>query len=67
MTGLLFPPLDADALADALQQLLGNPELRRELGANAKEWVARDRTWAHNAARYRDAYSPPRRALITLP
>ena len=32
------------------------PELRAELGANAREWVARDRTWAHNAARYREAY-----------
>jgi glycosyltransferase involved in cell wall biosynthesis len=57
VTGLLFPPLDAEALADALQLLLGNPELRRELGANAKQWVARDRTWEHNAARYRDAYT----------
>jgi glycosyltransferase involved in cell wall biosynthesis len=57
VTGLLFPPLDAEALADALQLLLGNPELRRELGANAKQWVARDRTWEHNAARYRDAYA----------
>lgn len=57
VTGLQFPPLDAEALADALQLLLGNPELRRELGANAKQWVARDRTWEHNAARYRDAYA----------
>ena len=57
VTGLLFPPLDAEALADALQLLLGNAELRRELGANAKQWVARDRTWEHNAARYRDAYA----------
>jgi glycosyltransferase involved in cell wall biosynthesis len=57
VTGLLFPPLDAEALADALQLLLGDQELRRELGANAKQWVARDRTWEHNAARYRDAYA----------
>ena len=57
VTGLRFPPLDAGALADALQLLLGNPELRAELGANAKQWVARDRTWEHNAARYRDAYA----------
>jgi len=56
-TGLLFPPLDAGALADQLGQLLDNPELRRKLGASAREWVARDRTWAHNAARYRDIYA----------
>jgi glycosyltransferase involved in cell wall biosynthesis len=56
VTGLLSPPLDAAALADALSELLDRPELRAELGANAREWVARDRTWAHNAARYREAY-----------
>jgi glycosyltransferase involved in cell wall biosynthesis len=55
-TGLLFPPLDAAALADQLQQLIDSPELRRKLGASAREWVARDRTWAHNAARYREVY-----------
>jgi len=55
-TGLLFPPLDADALAEQLKQLIDNPELRRKLGASAREWVARDRTWAHNAARYREIY-----------
>ena len=55
-TGLLFPPLDAAALADQLQQLLDSPELRTKLGAAAREWVARDRTWAHNAVRYREIY-----------
>jgi glycosyltransferase involved in cell wall biosynthesis len=56
VTGLVSAPLDATALADALSGLLDSPELRAELGANAREWVARDRTWAHNAARYREAY-----------
>jgi glycosyltransferase involved in cell wall biosynthesis len=55
-TGLTFPPLDAGALADQLQQVLDRQELRTLLGARAREWVARDRTWAHNAARYREAY-----------
>jgi glycosyltransferase involved in cell wall biosynthesis len=55
-TGLLFPPLAAGALAEQLKQLIDNPELRRKLGAGAREWVARDRTWAHNAARYREIY-----------
>ncbi|HEX6448558.1 MAG TPA: glycosyltransferase family 4 protein [Trebonia sp.] len=56
-TGMWFPPLDAAALADRLQRLHGDPELRRSLGKNARAWVAHDRTWEHNAARYRDAYS----------
>jgi len=56
VTGLLSPPLDAAALADTLQTVLEDEELRAELGGNAREWVARDRTWAHNAARYREAY-----------
>ena len=57
VTGLQSPPQDAGALADRLQQLLASPELRAKLGGNAREWVARDRTWEHNAARYRDAYA----------
>jgi glycosyltransferase involved in cell wall biosynthesis len=56
VTGLTSPPLDAGALADRLQELLRNPDRRAALGASAREWVARDRTWAHNAVRYRDAY-----------
>jgi glycosyltransferase involved in cell wall biosynthesis len=56
-TGLVFPPLDAGALADQLQQLLTSPGLRTKIGSAAREWVARDRTWAHNAVRYRQAYN----------
>jgi glycosyltransferase involved in cell wall biosynthesis len=55
-TGMLAPPLDPGGLADCLQQLLASPDLRAKLGASAREWVARDRTWAHNAIRYREAY-----------
>jgi glycosyltransferase involved in cell wall biosynthesis len=55
-TGMLAPPLDPGGLADCLQQLLSAPDLRAKLGASAREWVARDRTWAHNAIRYREAY-----------
>ena len=56
VTGLTSPPLDAGALADRLQELLQSRGLRAALGASAREWVARDRTWAHNAVRYRAAY-----------
>ncbi len=63
-TGVLSPPLDAGELADRLQQLLASPDLRAKLGANARDWVARDRTWAHNAARYREAYGVLLRGTI---
>jgi glycosyltransferase involved in cell wall biosynthesis len=57
VTGALTIPEDPVALADTLELLVGSPDIRRKLGDNAREWVARDRTWAHNAARYRDAYA----------
>lgn len=38
-TGLTVPPRDAAALAEALQELLNNPEKRAAFGANAKERV----------------------------
>jgi glycosyltransferase involved in cell wall biosynthesis len=57
VTGALTIPQDPVALADTLEPLVCSPDVRRKLGDNAREWVARDRTWAHNAARYRDAYA----------
>ena len=57
VTGALTTPQDPVALADTLELLVCSPDVRRKLGDNAREWVARDRTWAHNAARYRDAYA----------
>jgi glycosyltransferase involved in cell wall biosynthesis len=57
VTGALTIPQDPAALADSLELLVCSPDVRRKLGDNAREWVARDRTWTHNAARYRDAYA----------
>ena len=37
VTGLVVPPRDAVALAEALNRLLEDPELRRRLGAAARE------------------------------
>jgi glycosyltransferase involved in cell wall biosynthesis len=57
VTGMQTVPQDPVSLADCLECLLYSPDIRRKLGDNAREWAARDRTWAHNAARYRDAYT----------
>jgi glycosyltransferase involved in cell wall biosynthesis len=57
VTGMQTVPQDPVSLADCLEHLIYSPDIRRKLGDNAREWVARDRTWAHNAARYRDAYA----------
>jgi glycosyltransferase involved in cell wall biosynthesis len=57
VTGALTMPQDPVALADTLELLVCSPDIRRKLGDNAREWVARGRTWAHNAARYREAYA----------
>jgi glycosyltransferase involved in cell wall biosynthesis len=57
VTGMQTVPQDPVSLADCLEHLLYSPDIRRKLGDNAREWAARDRTWAHNAARYRDAYT----------
>jgi glycosyltransferase involved in cell wall biosynthesis len=41
-TGLLVPPGDRTALAEAIGRLLGDPELRRRLGRAGAERVRRD-------------------------
>ena len=46
-TALLVPPRDAGALADAMQTLVGDPQLRRRLGQRARELVCSDFTIEH--------------------
>jgi len=48
--GLLIPPRDAPALAAALEQLIENPVLCRELGRTARQTAERF-TWEQNARR----------------
>ena len=57
VTGALTIPQDPVSLADCLEFLFYSPDIRRKLGDNACEWVARDRTWAHQAELYTDAYA----------
>jgi glycosyltransferase involved in cell wall biosynthesis len=43
-TGLLVPPRDAPAMRAAVQELLGDPELRERLGLAGRELAPRSRT-----------------------
>jgi len=56
VTGLLVAEGDADDLAEALLQLLGDRDRRREMGASARRRAEATLTWDAVAARYRRAY-----------
>jgi len=56
VTGLLVPPGDPEALAEALATLHQQPDLARQLGAEASERAHAQCTWAHAVARYEAIY-----------
>ena len=49
--GLLIPEEDPEALQAALARLVGDGELRRRLGAAARQKVERKLNWVDNARR----------------
>jgi glycosyltransferase involved in cell wall biosynthesis len=55
-TGLLVPPQDPVALADAIGRLLANPSLRRRMGDEAAARVRQRFTWAQVARSTLDVY-----------
>lgn len=62
-TGLLFPKGDVEQLSVALERLVLRPELRKELGARARAWVVRERSWSAAAQRVRELYG----SLVGVP
>ena len=56
-TGLLCPPGDPDAAAEAVQRLLGDPELRLRLGEAALEDARTRYSWDAHTRRILDAAS----------
>ena len=60
-TGLLVPPADAGALADAIASLARDEAMRQQMGEAGRAYVAREYRWEDNArlmeALYRDMTS----------
>ena len=55
-TGLLVPERDSDALADAIETLLADDELRNRIGQAARREVCERYTWDQYAARLESLY-----------
>ena len=56
-TGLLVPPARPDALAEALNRVLANPELAREMGQAGRRRVEAQFAWASIAERTEQVYA----------
>ncbi len=54
VNGLLVAPGDAAGLKTRVQRLIEQPELRRELGRQARATLLANYTWTHNARRILD-------------
>jgi glycosyltransferase involved in cell wall biosynthesis len=54
--GIIVPPGDVDAIADAIQHLYDNPDLVNRMGRAARQRVVENFTWDHYRERLLDAY-----------
>jgi glycosyltransferase involved in cell wall biosynthesis len=50
-TGLLCRSEDPGHIAEILEHLILDPELRARLGEQARQWILKERTWSANARR----------------
>lgn len=55
-TGLLVPPKDPGALAEAILQLLRNPALAKDMGVAGHEWISKSGSADYVAAKHVEAY-----------
>lgn len=54
--GIIVPPANVDALADAIEHLYHHPEIAEKMGAAARQRVVENFTWDHYRARLLQAY-----------
>ena len=59
-TGLLFPEKDPDALADAILELLRDPERAERLGRQGREMVEKEFSWEHVVSQWEMFYHEAR-------
>jgi glycosyltransferase involved in cell wall biosynthesis len=55
-TGVLVPPAQPDALAEAISRVLANPALAREMGRAGRRRVEAQFSWASIAERTEQVY-----------
>jgi glycosyltransferase involved in cell wall biosynthesis/2-polyprenyl-3-methyl-5-hydroxy-6-metoxy-1,4-benzoquinol methylase len=53
-TGMVFEKGNIESLADTLEQLIGDPEIRERLGRAGRDWVKRERTWDQIGHRFNE-------------
>ena len=56
INGFLIDPDDVHALTETLSVLLANPQLRKDIGRNARLTILRSFTLAHQAERLAQVY-----------
>lgn len=56
VNGILVPPENADALAEAIEELAGDPERRERMGFAGRDFVLATRTWSRNAQMCAELY-----------
>lgn len=56
ITGLLVPPKDEEALANAIIKILSDDNLRKEMGENIEKMVDEEYSWENLAAKTNETY-----------
>jgi glycosyltransferase involved in cell wall biosynthesis len=64
VTGLLVPPRDVDAIADAVVRLLEDPAFRQRMGAAGREFVRQEYRWQDNIALMERLYDEMRQMRV---